>query len=236
MRRGALMAYDKEILRDRLTTYFDPKTDWATFAGLETGLSKKAGMFEPEKARKKLLKIESFDEAKVKRYALYPFDHRWCFYSAASPLWNRPRPELLSQRADEESFFIVRRFAERPKEGSPAFFTAALPDYHLLRPNVVAIPLRLRTSPAEAFSSDAKQSNMYEHLGHNGTTANLSKTARQYLAALTDANPDEDETLSRSIWHHALAILYTPLYLSEHVSAVRANWPRIPLPATLAAL
>ncbi len=77
---------------------------------------------------------------------------------------------------------------------------------------------------------------MYEHLGHNGTTANLSQGARQYLASLTSANPDEDEALSRSIWYHALAILYTPLYLSEHVSAVRADWPRIPLPATLAAL
>jgi len=236
MRRGALMAYDKDTLRDRMTTYFDPKTDWATFAALETGLSKKAGMFEPEKARKKLLKAESFDEARVKRYALYPFDHRWCFYSAASPLWNRPRPELLSQRANGESFFIVRRFAERPKEGSPAFFTSALPDYHLLRPNVVAIPLRLRTSPDEGILS-GKQSTMYAHLdGHDGTTANLSPGARQYLASLTSANPDDDEALSRSIWQHALAILYTPLYLSEHISAVRADWPRIPLPATLAAL
>jgi hypothetical protein len=114
-------------------------------------------------------------------------------------------------------------------------FTSALPDYHLLRPNVTAIPLRLRTSPAEGISN-GKQSTMYEHLGHNGTTANLSMTARQYLAALTDANPDEDEALSRSVWYHALAILYTPFYLSEHVSAVRANWPRIPLPATFAAL
>ncbi len=155
--------------------------------------------------------------------------------SAASPLWNRPRPELLSQRADEESFLIVRRSAERPKEGRPAFFTSALPDYHLLRPNVVAIPLRLRTSPAEGISN-GKQSTMYEHLGHNGTTANLSQGVRQYLASLTSANPDEDEALSRSVWFHALAILYTPLYLSEHVSAVRANWPRIPLPATLAGL
>jgi hypothetical protein len=236
MRRGALMTYDKDTLRDRMTAYFDPEVDWATFAALENGLSKKAGMFEPEKAREKLLKAESFDEAKIKRYALYPFDHRWCFYSAVSPLWNRPRPELLSQRAHEESFFIVRRFAERPKEGSPAFFTSALPDYHLLRPNVVAIPLRLRTSPAEVFSLDAKQGTMYEHLGHNGTTANLSQGARQYLASLTNANPDEDEPLSRSVWHHALAILYTPLYLSEHVSAVRADWPRIPLPVTRVAL
>jgi hypothetical protein len=34
----------------------------------------------------------------------------------------------------------------------------------------------------------------------------------------------------------ATSILYTPLYLSEHISAVRADWPRIPLPATLAVL
>ena len=130
MRRGALMAYDKETLRDRMTAYFDPKTDWATFAALETGLSKKAGMFEPEKARTKLLKAESFDEAKVKRYALYPFDHRWCFYSAASPLWNGPRPELLSQRADKESFFIVAALCRTPEGRQPRilhFCVARLP-------------------------------------------------------------------------------------------------------------
>ena len=135
-----------------------------------------------------------------------------------------------------KAFLIVRRFAERPKEGSPAFFTSALPDYHLLRPNVVAIPLRLRTSPAEVSPSTPSRARCTSISGHNGTTANLSQGARQYLASLTSASPDEDEALSRSVWYHALAILYTPLYLSEHVSAVRADWPRIPLPTTLAAL
>ena len=143
----------------------------------------------------------------------------------------------MGQRADEESFLIVRRFAERPKEGRPSFFTSALPDYHLLRPNVSAIPLRLRTSPAEGVCANARQATIYEHLGEaNGTTANLSQPARQYLALLTKGSPDEDEGLSRVMWHHGLAILYTPSYLSEHAAAVRANWPRIPLPATLKAL
>jgi hypothetical protein len=238
MRRGALMAYDRDILRDRMTAYFDPEVDWANFAALGTGLSKDAGRFNPATTRSRLQKAETFEESRLKRYALYPLDNRWCYYSGVRPLWNEPRPELVSQRADQEGFLIVRRFAERPKEGRPAFFTTALPDYHLLRPNVAAIPLRLRTSPAEDFSLDAKQSTMYEHLsGHSGTTAaNLSKGARQYLATLTSTNPDEDEGLSRYLWFHALGILYTPLYLSEHASAVRADWPRIPLPATLAAL
>jgi Type ISP C-terminal specificity domain/N-6 DNA Methylase len=237
MRRGALMAYDKDTLRDRMRAYFEPDVNWATFAALGRGLSKDAGRFNPATTRARLQEAEAFDEARLRRYSLYPLDVRWCYYSSVRPLWNEPRPELVSQRADDESSLIVRRFAERPKEGRPAFFTSALPDYHLLRPNVTAIPLRLRTSPVEGVSSDARQSTMYEHLAtHNGTTANLSEGARQYLTALTSASPDEDEALSRSIWHHALAILYTPLYLLEHVSAVRANWPRIPLPATLAAL
>lgn len=62
----------------------------------------------------------------MKRYSLYPLDNRWCYYSSVRPLWNEPRPELVSQRADEEGFFIVRCFAERPKEGRPAFFTTHL--------------------------------------------------------------------------------------------------------------
>ena len=235
MRRGALMAYESDTLRDRMKAYFDPKTDWATFAALGTGLSKDAGRFNPKTTRSRFQKAEEFEQARLKRYAPYPLDNRWCYYSSVRPLWNEPRPELVSQRADEESFLIVRRFAERPREGRPAFFTCALPNYHLLRPNTCAIPLRLRTSPAEG--ANAKQTTMYEHLGAaNGTTANLSKTARQYLASLTKTNPDGDEELSRIVWHHALAVLYAPSYLSEHSTAVRANWPRIPLPATLKAV
>jgi len=237
MRRGALMALDQETLSDRMKAYFDPKVDWETFAALETGLSKKAGGFTPATARPQLQKAEKFDEARLKRYALYPLDDRWCYYSSVLPLWNRPRPELLTQRADEESSFIARRFAERPREGKPAFFTSALPDYHLLRPNVCAIPLRLRTTPAEGVAADPNQITMHHHLGKaDGTIANLSAPAHAYLAALTPRNPDEDEELSRAVWLHALAILYTPSYLSEHDAAMRADWPRIPLPSTLKAL
>lgn len=237
MRRGALMALDQRTLSDRMKEYFDPQVDWDTFAALETGLSKKAGGFSPATARARLQKAEKFDESRLKRYALYPLDDRWCYYSSVLPLWNRPRPELLTQRADEESFFVARRFAERPREGKPAFLTSALPDYHLLRPNVCAIPLRLRATPAEGIA-DSEQITMHHHLaeGDGSTTANLSAPARAYLASLTKTNPDEDEELSRVLWLHALAIIYAPSYLSEHDAAMRADWPRIPLPATLKAL
>src|SRR5438093_9122722 len=98
-------------------------------------------------------------------------------------------------------FSVVRRFAERPKEGRPATVTTALPDYHLLRPNAVAIPMRLRTNPA----SDPSWPQESIAFGHDQTTsANLSKPARAYLASLTSVDPDSDQDLSRAIWRHAL--------------------------------
>ena len=230
MRRGALMAYDKETLEESMTTYLDKQIDWSTFAALETGLSKEAGGFNPSAARTKLQSTETFSSDCIKRYALYPLDHRWCYYTRSVPFWNRPRPELLAQRPDEEAFFIVRRFAERPKEGRPATVTTALPDYHLLRPNAVAIPMRLRVHASA--ESTGPQANMT--FGHDGaTSANLSQQARAYLASLTCSDPDTDEDLSRAIWRHALAIIYAPAYLFEHGPGIRAAWPRVPLPAAL---
>jgi hypothetical protein len=234
MRRGALMAFDKGTLCVRMKSYFDGKINWETFAKLGTGLSKNAGRFDALAMRTRLQATENFDQNRLKRYALYPLDNRWCYYSSVRPLWNEPRPELVGQCPQDESFLIVRRFAERPNEGRPAFFTSALPDYHLLRPNVSAIPLRLRTTLAEGAARDPKQMTLHRHLeSSNGTTANLSALARGYLGSLTRVNPDEDDELSRKLWFHVLTILYSPLYLREHNSAVRADWPRIPLPLSL---
>ncbi len=75
----------------------------------------------------------------------------------------------------------------------------ALPDYHLLRPNAVAIPMRLRASaPAEFTQPQASIA-----FGQEGTTsANLSEAVRAYLASLTSLDPDADADLSRAIWRH----------------------------------
>ena len=37
---------------------------------------------------------------------------------------------------------------------------------------------------------------------------------------------------STLIWHHALAVTYSPAYLEENAGGIRQGWPRIPLPAS----
>ena len=63
-------------------------------------------------------------------------------------------------------------------------------------------------------------------------TANLSHSARAYLASLGLPDPDTHQETAELIWYHALAIGYSPAYLSENADGIRQDWPRIPLPKT----
>jgi hypothetical protein len=150
-------------------------------------------------------------------------DNRLAYWTTISGIWNRPRPELVGWIDGRTRIFVSRMNAERPNEHAPAFVTHALPDYHLLRPNVVAMPMHFNGrggAPADLLSAS------YE----GRTRANLSSTVRTYLANLQLPNPDEDLATAEFVWLHALAICYSPVYLSENKDGVKRDFPRIPLP------
>ncbi len=67
-------------------------------------------------------------------------------------------------------------------------------------------------------------------------TANLSANARFYLDTLSITNPDADTETAGLIWMHALAIGYSPNYLTENADGIKQDWPRIPLPDSKEAL
>jgi hypothetical protein len=235
-RRGALMAHDNDVLEERMRRYLDKTIVWETFAQKGAGLASDAARFSASATRSKVQNAEEFQSEQLRRYTLFPLDGRWCYYSTVRPLWNEPRPELVSQTPKHESFFVVRRYAERANEGRPALITSGLPDRHLLRSHAVGIPLRLSSTPSTITSGQAQASMFAQADDAKTTSANLSKEARAYLASLTAANMDEAVDLSRAIWFHSLAIIYAPLYLSEHADAISGDWPRVPLPSSLKAL
>ena len=111
-------------------------------------------------------------------------------------------------------------------EGSPLSFISGFCDYHYLPPNASAFPLGLTQKKTGDTQDD----------WFSDATANLSPTARAYLAALALPDPDTDPQTAELIWLHALAIGYSPAYLSDNADGIRENWPRIPLPASRAAL
>src|SRR5205085_11562676 len=40
-----------------------------------------------------------------------------------------------------------------------------------------------------------------------------------------------DEVMAVLVWMHALAIGFSPTYLTENEDGIRCDWPRVPLPA-----
>jgi hypothetical protein len=238
MRHNALIDIERYLLEKRVRMYYDPEVDWDALRVLGTGFTQDAGGFEPKSCRDKVQNLELFDDNKIMRYALYPFDLRWCYLTFAQSLWNRPRPSLVAQKWPGNKFIITRMMAERPKEQICISLTPELPDYHLLRPNAVAIPIFLRPTNADKGRKGFNHPTLLNEpeKGEKPTTANLSPAARTYLADLGLLDPDADAEAAGLIWMHALAVGYSPTYLTENADGIRQDWPRVPLPDTAEAL
>jgi hypothetical protein len=237
MRRGAWIDIDRARLEMRVVQYFDPKVSLQELQALHTGLTRDAGRFDAAESRKKMLRSEISSEAGVRPYALMPFDTRWAFYTPVRPLWNEPRPRLAAQQRPGNLFLVTRMAAERSDENVPMLVTSALPDYHLLRPNVVAIPVRMHGAFGDkANKSSHANQQMLPTLQKPEVHANLSARSHDYLSRLGITEADHEDETAVLLWLHALSVGYTPEYLVENADGVRTDFPRIPLPRTAKAL
>jgi hypothetical protein len=245
-RGGALMNLDRHALETRMRQYYDPNVSLEVLRMAGTPLAEDAARFNASRAREKVLAAEKFQPDHVRRYALRPFDVRWCYYTSERPLWNEPRPRFWAQCWKGNVFLMSRPAGVANPEGVPFFYTPLLGDNDFLRGHAYYFPFRLRAASASKpkkkddgngeFGSILEEAAPAYETDGAKTTANLSPTARAYLANLCIGNPDADADTAAMIWLHALAIGYAPAYLVENADGLRQDWPRIPLPASKAAL
>jgi hypothetical protein len=235
-RGGALIDIDRAALKHRMRLYYDPKVEWGELKALGTGLTRDAAGFVAKKVRPKVQAAESFQDDRIRRFALRPFDNRWCYYSVVSPLWNRSRPALWKQCWPGNAFLLSRIKRVKTPEGVPFYFVNGLSDDHLLAEDAFCFPIRLKAFPKKAKSKQG-QNELFEKelFTASSPKANLSPNARAYLAALGLPTPDADIETAALIWMHVLAVGYSPAYLTENTEGCQ-DWPRVPLPDTAEAL
>ncbi len=231
-RAGALIDIDRAALEGRMRDYFDTGLSWEDYKASQAVLAKDAGRFDAKKARIKAMEREGFTRDRVCRYTVRPFDTRWCYYTAIRPIWNEPRPALRAQCWNGNSFIMVRPAGVAVPEGVPFFFTRLLGDNDAVRGHAYYVPLRLLNGQR---LSRADSTTLFDLLGdapkQDEPASNLSAYARDYLCAVGIKGPDAGAKTASLIWMHALAIGYSPAYLTENADGVRRDWPRIPLPA-----
>ena len=227
-RGGALIDFSREALEKRMRAFCDVGTSFETLRAAAHPLTKTAARYEPKTARDKLLKIEGYRDANIARYAVRPFDVRWCYSTGVRPIWNEPRPTLRAQLWEGNAFLVSRPAGVSHPEGAPLWFTSVLGDNDALRGHAYYFPFFLRASTRK---TGAMQSAMFESdAALQSVTANLSATARAYLSSLGFSQLDASRDEAALLWRHALAIGFAPSYRAEHADGLRADWPRVPLP------
>jgi hypothetical protein len=231
-RRKALIDIKVDELARRMKRYYDKEISWKALKALGSPLIESYVDFDAETIRSKALKTEQFYAGRILKYFMRPFDTQFCYYSAVRPIWRRNRPQFYEQVWEGNAFITTRLKPSSSTEGIPISYVSGLCDYHYLTPNVVVIPIRIapKNVANKAETSNTKQ-HAFELNGiESSTLANLSSFARSYLTSLGIGNPDADAHTTSLIWMHALAIGYSPAYLSENADGIRKDWPRIPLP------
>jgi hypothetical protein len=236
-RRFALISLDREELIKRMNQYFNQNVSWKEIIKAHGGFGINSGNYDGNKVRKRLIQASSFQENRIKRYLFRPFDLRWCYYEPLAGLWHRASPKRAQQVFPGNLFLISRPSAKAKTEGVCFFVTPYLSVRDMLIGHGNCIPNLLRLESKE--KNEFGQNNLFgepEDKIDQTIKANLSPTARSYLATLSLPDPDADPETAGLIWMHALAVGYAPAYLTENGDGIRQDWPRVPLPDTAEAL
>jgi len=102
----------------------------------------------------------------------------------------------------------------------------------MMPPNASVFPFTLRASAIVPGVNPPRQGKLA--IREPGDSAklvpNLSVAVRAYLQKLDTGMAGDDLATAGLIWMHALAIGYSPAYLTENADGIRQDWPRIPLP------
>jgi hypothetical protein len=245
-RAMALIAIEKPALISRIAAYFDNSVTNDQIARIFPSLMMTGNRIVGPEARKKILGKFSFDESRIVRYPFKPYDIRWCYLENLRPLFSEPSPQLLEQRFKGNTFFITRDTADKDIEGPPFYYSSLVCDYDCISGHARHFPVCLRTGlrPKNGMQEDGNgelgsilhEAACVHDTDEAKTTANLSRGVRTYLADMGIKNPDAVPEIAALIWMHALAIGFSPVYLKENADGIRQDWPRVPLPATKAAL
>jgi hypothetical protein len=239
-RRGnslIVLPAERDKLRP-LIAYLDETVSDEEMTRRAPAFMKSSGEFDATKSRTLLKGRVKFDEQRIVPYPFKPFDVRLAYLDAEiAPLFSRPSPQLLDYaRIEDNKYFVTRDTADKYPEGPPFFFSPRICDYDSLSGHARHFPILIRHGcevPRDVLNG---QSVFEQAEPYCVTKANLSDTARAYLARLGVGDPDRDAETAAIVWMHALAIGYAPASLSENADGIRQDWPRIPLPATKKAL
>lgn len=207
-----LVDVDKERLLNRLKIYFDQSLSDEAVERYFPGIMVDSGQYKASQTRKALI-ARGQEVGVICRYAYRPFDIRWLYWEPDTFLVDRKREDYFPH-VFKGNLWIEARQKQTMEKFDRGYCTAVLADNF---GNGLSnfFPLKL--------SGPHLTQDLFESPTRGRIVPNLSDLAKDFLAKNKVL---EHETL----FFHALATLHAPDYCSQNASALRQDWPRVPLP------
>jgi hypothetical protein len=206
---------DESRLRRRIKDYFDPEVSDEEMARTYPASMDGSDACEPKSTREYLQKRGIRPEFLVP-IEYRPFDSRWIYWEPETHLLGRRSPDFFPQVFPKNSFIearqresvtgfargmVVARLADNFGNGFSNFFPKLL----IQKPKGSLFPTSKARLPAIA--------------------PNLSDASISYLKRM-GLDPEPEQPL----FYHIVATMHSPNFRKENLSALRQDWPRIPLP------
>lgn len=206
---------DRERLVARMKNFFDPSIDHEEMAKISPRAMEDAARFSAKVIRDQLRR-RGFLVHNIVRYQYRPFDIRWIYWEPETKLLDEKRADYFPHISTENIWLTATQ--QNRKDFNPPYITTSLCSLHLIERGANMFPLRLRVSQ---ITSEMRTITI------DGITYadNLGPVGQQYLDSLSEE--------SATLFFHCLAVLHSPTYSSDNAGALRQDWPRIPLPASV---
>jgi len=203
-----LTSLDRQSLVLRMQKYFDESVSHDEMRRIAPKLMTDTARFKAIETREFLLKRGIKSEQLI-RYSYRPFDLRWLYWEGETKLLDEKRPEYFTQVFDGNFSIVTQQMARR--DWSRPQFITRMGCLDLMDRGAGCFPLYLVKSKPGLFDETG------------AIVPNLSQFATKYLVRVSSSETN--------LFFHSLAIMHSPDYRCDHASALRQNFPRIPLPA-----
>ena len=211
-----LIDINREALEKRIARYFDSKISDADLAKAYPSVVRSEGRFNGSKVRAALLARHDEENAraeklgkepvragKIVRYAYRPFDVRWVYWDPDTKLLDEKRSEF-----EPHALAGAALIEAREKEVGDIFARGAIAG-----------------GMADNFGNGL--STFFPAMLNDGHDALLRPNLRQTVdhwrigRGLTETD----------IFYHCVATIHSPAYRTGNDSALRMDWPRVPVPS-----
>ena len=207
-----LVDVDLDRLKTRVAEYFNSVFSHEEIARrYPVAMKSSSGFIVPDATavRDALLRRGGPNLEGFVRYAYRPFDTRWLYWDMGRGLLGRPVLKYKPHVFEGNSSLVLQREA-RPDLSAP-LVVRDMGDLNQMNSGVYCVPAWLHVDGLEMSNDDGTY-----------RRPNLSDSALLYLKSL-GSDPDD-------LFHHVIATLHDPGYRTANASALRVDWPRIPLP------